>query len=430
VDLLLINAGHGRQVHNPDQGANLFWGGPDGFSHDNKIVLREEHLATSNVGDLNRNGYLDIVLGSFQRSDHDSNALTIYYGSADGYTQENRFTLPMDRRSVGTVIADFNRDEWLDLAVTCYNTHRVFIFWGGEDGFKEENKQVLAVPSALGIETADLNGDGHLDLIVGIYNDPVTKENDTGIFIFWGSEGGFSPWNVQWLPGHTPLGFTVADFDGDGYLDLFTPHYHANGRREQIPSFLYWGGPDGFRPDRKTQLINDSADDSLAGDFNGDGLLDLAVVNHARHGDHHTYSKIFYNDGNRFQDPKVTKLPTRGAHWMYHQDTGHIYHRRWEQVYESRVLAWDQERAQGRLDFQAQVPGESKLEFSVRTGSDRAGLESAAWVDVREHRFQLLADDRYLQYRARFISDNGDRYPTLERVEVTLEGPGVAGTGG
>ena len=49
---------------------------------------------------------------------------------------------------------------------------------------------------------------------------------------------------------------------------------------EEVPLNLYWGGPDGFRPRRRTALINDSAADGLAADFNRDGLLDLAVVNH------------------------------------------------------------------------------------------------------------------------------------------------------
>ncbi len=421
VDLMILNAGHGRQVHNPDEGANIFWGGPEGFSHDDKTVLSEEHLATSNVADLNRNGHLDIVLGSFQRSDPDANYLAIYYGSEDGYTIENRAIVPLDRRSVGTVVADFNKDDWLDIAVVCYNTHRVFILWGSDDGFSRERKQVLEVPGAIAIETADLNSSGHLDLIVGSYNDPVTMEHDTGIFIFWGSEEGFSPWNHQWLPGMTPLGFTVADFDNDGYLDLFSPHYHADGRREAIPSYLYWGGPDGFRYDNKTLLINDSADDSIAGDFNGNGLMDLAVANHARHGDHHTTSKVFYNDGNRFRDPEVTELPTRGTHWMYHQDTGHIYHRRWEQEYRSGTFEWTQPRAGGRLEYDAEIPGDSKIVFSVRSAVDSAGLEAAPWRRPDGGNFPLHEGDRVLQYRATFISDNGDRYPILERVKVSVE---------
>jgi hypothetical protein len=184
---------------------------------------------------------------------------------------------------------------------------------------------------------------------------------------------------------------------------------------------LYWGGPDGLRADRKTLLINDSADDSIAGDFNGNGLLDLAVANHARHGSHNTYSKVYYNDGNRFQDPEVTKLPTRGTHWMYHKDTGHIYHRRWEQIYKSAVFDWREPRSHARIAFQAAIPGRSKMNLFLRSAVDAETLRSAPWRELDGDSFSLGATDRVLQYRAKFISDNGDRYPILERVEIGLE---------
>ena len=128
----------------------------------------------------------------------------------------------------------------------------------------------------MGRVVADFNRDGWLDLIVGSYYDRIARYHDTGTTIFWGSPEGFRECNAQWLPGATPVGLTVADFDGDGHLDYLSPHYHGTATREAIACYLYWGGPDGLRRSRRTILIADSVSDAMAGDFDRDGLLDVA----------------------------------------------------------------------------------------------------------------------------------------------------------
>ena len=105
--------------------------------------------------------------------------------------------MPCKQRSVGITIADYNRDDWLDIAVVCALTHRARISWGSEDGFDAQRVKILNVPSAIDTETADLNADGHLDLIVASYEDPLTGRRDTGSLIHWGSDKGYQHWNAQ-----------------------------------------------------------------------------------------------------------------------------------------------------------------------------------------------------------------------------------------
>jgi hypothetical protein len=271
------------------------------------------------------------------------------------------------------------------------------------------------------METADLNGDGHQDLIVGSYEDGVTKSRDLGTHIFWGSGTGLKKWNAQWLPGFTPIGHCVADFDGDGHLDLFSPHYHANGTRESLPCYLFWGGPNGFSTSRRTELICDSAHDALAADFNRDGKLDLAVVCHARNGTHHTVSRIFYNDGKRFRKPRIKTLPTHGPHWMWQQDMGHVANRSWRQRYESSILSFDDPMRRGRMTAKVVRPDGTRIEFAVRTAETKQKLANSLWQKTGAAKFKINAGDRFLQYSATFHSDNGDRYPILDRVEIELE---------
>ena len=130
VDLLVLNSGHAgaAAANDPTLGANIFWGSARGFDPEaRRTVLNEPDLGSTNVADLNRDGYLDITLGSFDPQ----RPLVIYYGSAEGYSRDRREEIPSEGRSIEGVIADFNGDSWLDIAVVSFTVHRVRIFWGG-----------------------------------------------------------------------------------------------------------------------------------------------------------------------------------------------------------------------------------------------------------------------------------------------------------
>ena len=424
VDLLAVNSGHAGEaaLSNPHLGLNIFWGSADGFDVDRRrTVVRERHLGTSNVADLNRDGYLDLVLGQFSPTTAGgTQELIIYYGGDSGFDRQRRVAIPSPGRSISTVIADFDRDEWLDVAVNSYEKDVIRIFRGSEQGFDATRQSHLVIHSPIDLETADLNADGWLDLIVGSYSDRLSGFHDTGTSIFWGNESGFRTSNAQWLPGFTPVGHCVADFDSDGQLDLFSPHYHANATRESIPSYLFWGGPDGFAWNRRTSLICDSAHDAAAADFNRDGRIDLAVVCHGRDGGHNTVSKVFYNNGQRLRSATVESVPTIGPHWMWQEDIGHIYHRGWTQAYRSSVFTWNRPRNSGHLSFKADVPHGTQLGFAVRTATAESQLTDQPWRDVDDGRFSTDREHRVMQYRATFQSDNGDRYPVLDQVHVEL----------
>ena len=281
----------------------------------------------------------------------------------------------------------------------------------------------MDAPAVSDLETADLNSDGWLDIIATCYNDIANNDHhDMGLFIFWGNPKGFNHANAQWLPGFTILGPVVADFDADGYLDIFCPSYHNELSRELQPCYLYWGGPEGFQPKNRTVLINDSGANGFAADFNKDGKLDLAVSNHTVDGNHSAFSKVFYNDGNRFKNPRVEELPTTGPHWSHNEDMGHIYDRSWKQTYESSVFQWDKNRTQGNLSFIADIPNGTKLVFEIRSATGKKELVGKKWIQIDySGHFDLSSVDRFLQYRAVFASDNGDRFPILDKVITNID---------
>ena len=357
------------------------------------------------------------MLGQFENS-----SIIIYYGSKSGFTRENRRTIECPGRSLGIQLADYNKDNWLDIAVNSYNESVVRVFYGSPEGFAVTRKSEVDAPSVIDLETADLNKDGWLDIIACCYSDLDNNSHfDMGLLIFWGNPKGFSHANAQWLPSSTPLGPVVADFDGDGYLDLFAPSYHADLTREMLPSYLYWGSGNGFHTNDRVPFINNSASDGLAADFDKDGRLDLAVSNHTVDGDHHTFSKIFYNDGDRFSNPRIEKIPTVGPHWSNNEDMGHIYDRSWKQFYESSLLKWNNKRLRGNISYSAEIPEGSRLLLEVRSSENKADITNARWINISDSgQFILSPRDRYLQYKAVFVSDNGDRFPVLDKVRIEL----------
>ena len=422
-DLVVLNSGHGgaATLASPILGANILWGGAGGFDLERRTTLRELNLGSSNVADLDRDGYLDLVLGAFEDQDPETDEeLVIHYGTDQGFDGSRRVAVPSPGRSTGCAVADFNRDGWLDIAVSSSLADRVRVFWGGPEGFDARRQGGVDSPMPISLETADLNRDGFQDLLVGSYYDKPSGHHDTGSLIFWGSQAGFRPWNAQWLPGFTPIGLAVADWDGDGYLDVFSPHYHAELTRESLPCYLYWGGPEGLGTRNRTILICDSAHDAQAGDFDRDGRLDLAVSCHTKDGDHHTLSRVYFNDGNRFADPRVQFLPTIGTHWMGDQDMGHIAHRRWEQTYESSLIHWEGAAGGAALEVQADAPEGTGLSFELRSAETQEALSELAWRPFKQ-KASVEETHRCLQYRATFRSDNGDRYPVLKRVTISLD---------
>ena len=134
-------------------------------------------------------------------------------------------------------------------------------------------------PTAVAV--ADFNGDGELDLVVVNSDCPslecVSGPGQGSVSILLGkNDGTFAP-EVEYPVGSHPTAVVVGDFNGDGIPDLAVTNY--GGGKVDTVSVLLGKGDGTFAPhvDYSTGL---GPYDLATADFNGDGKLDLVVTNY------------------------------------------------------------------------------------------------------------------------------------------------------
>ncbi len=221
------------------------------------------------VADFNSDGILDLAVANSHGPE-----ISVLLGIADGgFAAQNTFA--KGDGAWAATVGDFNGDGAPDIAVA-----NVFLnVWlaTGLGSFKDDGN-IFVGGEVLAVAAADFNGDGYADLATVFLQsqvDPGAKW-DTGAVtvVRGGPDGPVTRTDIKYPVGRRPFSAVAADFDGDGRFDLAI----ANKEDGSVSVLLGTGGLSAFRP----QLVFGAGNSPVAlavGDFNRDGRIDLAAVN-------------------------------------------------------------------------------------------------------------------------------------------------------
>lgn len=232
-----------------------------------ETVFAGEHAVDLESGDLDNDGWLDLVIVN-----HETSYLTLLFGGMDGFDSERNEKLTIDvaphPHAVG--VEDINEDGFLDIVVDDRDRERLKIYQGHGDGTFGQSKSIHVNGDPYrGMTLNDINGDGHLDVIT---------PNPRSVAIQLGNgTGDFIPSTQIESESVPPFSTLTGDFNGDEIPDI------AAGSGEGPGLLMVWfGTTDGtfkgapnapFKIARGPTRLNKT-------DINADNIHDILVTSY------------------------------------------------------------------------------------------------------------------------------------------------------
>jgi len=220
---------------------------------------------------------VEIRVGALRQCGDSIQTIRLNYDPSAVFGRSTDVGIDDEDDSWGAAWADYDSDGDPDLFVTTYDEtipNRLYNNNGDGTFTKETTGSIVTdLASSIGATWGDYDNDGDLDLFVTNnigYNNFLYRNNGDGSFIAVQNDP------VVNYNGYSH-GASWADYDNDGYLDLFVAEFF--GTRFNL---LYHNNGDGTFTRVNDNVISTAVASSVSGvwgDYNNDGLVDLFVAN-------------------------------------------------------------------------------------------------------------------------------------------------------
>ena len=244
-------------------------------------------LSVAGAGDVNQDGWADLIVGAYNAdpgSLSDAGQATVFSGKNGGVLHTFNGLAAGDWFGWSVAGAgDVNKDGYPDLIVGAYNADPGSLSNAGQATvFSGKNGNVLhtfnglAAGDEFGIAVAgaDVNQDGHADLIVGAYSADPGGRKDAGQVTVFSGKTGVVLYTFDGLAAGDEFGWAVAsaDVNRDGYADIIVGADNADpGGRSNAGQVTVFSG--------KTGVVLYTFDGLAAGDRFGMSVWGAADVN-------------------------------------------------------------------------------------------------------------------------------------------------------
>lgn len=239
------------------------------------------------VADMNGDGHLDIVVantcaaGTFCDGNSNTGSVAVLLGNGDGTFQPAKVYSSGSQQSRYLALGDFNRDGKIDAVVAdgcggCGLKNFSVLLGDGQGGFQSPQTYNLGA-EPVGITAGDVNGDGKLDLVMGLQG--AAGQPNSIIVLLGRGDGTFSNPRPLSPAGSFPW---LTDLNGDGKLDLVVAAACSNVKCTIGGVGVLLGNGDGtFQPMQVYSSGGYVTNFVVTADINRDGLQDVLVDNYS-----------------------------------------------------------------------------------------------------------------------------------------------------